>query len=150
MKVSSASKAKKGDAAPHAGQSLGKGGNQVSHVGDAQVSFAEIASDMEARQIIDELDDIGGQLSRYPTSVLLARYRELVRRALERIKSGMHIKREFKWRRTERSMFMTIERAENALNELEELEAALLREQDRTRMFSLIDEIKGCLISLLF
>jgi hypothetical protein len=45
---------------------------------------------------------------------------------------------------------MVIERTEDALGELEELESALDRERDRTHFFSLIDEIKGCLISLLF
>jgi uncharacterized protein YaaR (DUF327 family) len=102
---------------------------------------------MEAQQLIAELDDIGGQLSRFPTSVLLGRYRELVKMVLEKVKNGMHIKREFKWRRTERSMFLTIERTEDAM---EELDDALSREGDRTRLLSLMEEIKGCLISLLF
>jgi uncharacterized protein YaaR (DUF327 family) len=47
-------------------------------------------------------------------------------------------------------MFMVIERAEDALAELEELGSALDRERERTRLFELMDEIKGCLISLLF
>jgi hypothetical protein len=57
---------------------------------------------------------------------------------------------EYKWRRTERSMFMAIERTEEALGEIEELESALDRERERGIVMSLIDEIKGCLISLLF
>jgi uncharacterized protein YaaR (DUF327 family) len=81
---------------------------------------------------------------------LLARYKELVRSALSRARDRMKIKREFKWRRTERSMFMVIERAEDALDELSELESALGRESERTRMLELVEEIKGCLISLLF
>ncbi|MDR1471763.1 MAG: DUF327 family protein [Synergistaceae bacterium] len=150
MKVAGSTKTKTKEAAPYAPQSRGRGEAQVSGAEGARVSFAEMESDIEARMIIEELDDIGGRLCKYPTSVLLAQYRELVRRALDRIKRGMRIKREFKWRRTERSMFMTIERIEGALAELEDLEAALLRERDRTRVFSLMDEIKGCLISILF
>jgi hypothetical protein len=36
------------------------------------------------------------------------------------------------------------------MTELGELESAIAREGDRTRMYALIDEIKGCIISLLF
>jgi uncharacterized protein YaaR (DUF327 family) len=126
-----------------------KGGAGAALKGAAQVqsTFAEVVEDMEARQLIDELEIIGLQLSRFPTSALLSRYRELVRMALEKVKNGMHLRREFKWRRTERSMFVVIERTEDALDEMDE---ALLREADRTRMLSLMEEIKGCLISLLF
>jgi uncharacterized protein YaaR (DUF327 family) len=150
MKVSGSSKTKTKESAPYAPRGHSRDGERVSGAEELHASFAEIESDMEARMIIDELDDVGGRLCKYPTPMLLSQYRDLVRRALDRIKSGMRIKREFKWRRTERSMFMTIERAEGALSELEELETAMTREQDRTRMFSLIDEIKGCLISILF
>jgi uncharacterized protein YaaR (DUF327 family) len=102
---------------------------------------------MEAHQIMAELDGVGAQLSRFPTSALLMRYKYLVRLALDRVKGGMRIKREFKWRRTERSMFLTIERTEDAITELED---AIAKEGDRTRLLSLVEEIKGCLISLLF
>ena len=105
---------------------------------------------MELQAIISELDAIGSAMSRYSTSALLQRYKELVRQALMRVKNGMRIKREFKWRRTERSMFMTIERTEEALSEIEELESALERERERTQILSLMDEIKGCLLSLIF
>ncbi|MDR1966541.1 MAG: YaaR family protein [Synergistaceae bacterium] len=145
MKVGSASKLKSGEAAPHAGQSSGRG-SAVSGIGGA---FAEIAEEMEAGAIIAELDSIGAELSKYPTQALLGKYKELVRMALERVKNGARVKREYKWRRTERSMFMVIERVEDALGELGELESALGREGERAKVLSLIDEIKGCLISLL-
>jgi uncharacterized protein YaaR (DUF327 family) len=149
MKVGGASKLKSSETLSHSGQSGGRG-SSVSGVGGASQSFAGVAEDLESRALIAELDDIGAALSKYPTSVLLGRYKELVSMAMERVKNGMHIKREFKWRRTERSMFMVIERVEEAMEELGELESALGRERDRTRLYSLIDEIKGCLISLLF
>ncbi|MDR3163963.1 MAG: YaaR family protein [Synergistaceae bacterium] len=148
MKVSAA-KLKSGETATHSGQAATRGG-AVSGAHGAEKTFAEVVEDIELQGMITELDEIGAALSRYPTSALLRRYRELVKMALSRIKNSMHIRREFKWRRTERSMFMVIERADSALAELETLESAIERERDRTRMFSLIDEIKGCLISLLF
>lgn len=147
MKVSATSKPKTGEAAPYAGQSRSAGASPMGGVSPVQATFSEVVEDMEVRQLLAELDDLGSQLSRFPTSVLMGRYKELVRMVLERVRGNMQIRREFKWRRTERSMFLTIERTEGAL---EELEQALDREGDRIKVLSLIDEIKGCLISLLF
>jgi len=148
MKVSSASKLK-------TGETTGRSGGEarvsaVTGASGAYKTFAEVAEDMELQAIVAELDAIGSSMSRYPASALLQRYKELVRQALVMVKNGMRIKREFKWRRTERSMFMVIERTEEALSEIEELESALDRERERTRILSLIDEIKGCLLSLIF
>ena len=150
MKVSGASsdKGKKGAPAASAVPAKGSSGAAVGRVqAGASSSFVDVVEDMEARQIVDELDEIGLQLTRFPTTALVRRYRELVGLALDKVRNGMHIRREFKWRRTERSMFITIERTEGLLEELEEV---LLREGDRARGLSLVDEIKGCLISLLF
>jgi uncharacterized protein YaaR (DUF327 family) len=147
MKVSGASKSKAGEAAPMSPHGRSPGSTAVSRTDSAQATFSEVVVDMEARQLLEELDDIGAQLSRYPTSVLIGRYRDLVKMALEKARDGMQVKREFKWRRTERSMFLTIERTESALDELDD---ALMREGDRVRALSLLDEIKGCLISLIF
>ncbi|MDR3354518.1 MAG: DUF327 family protein [Synergistaceae bacterium] len=147
LKVSGSTKNKTSETAAQAasgrGQSLAPAGVSSPN----QTTFADVAWDMEAQQLIAELDDVGAQLSRFPTSALLMRYKDLVRLALDRVKSGMRIKREFKWRRTERSMFLTIERTEDAMTELED---AIAKEGDRTRLLSLVEEIKGCLISLLF
>jgi uncharacterized protein YaaR (DUF327 family) len=147
VKVSGSAKNKTGEATTHAASGRGAGITVTGASQGQRATFAEVAWDMEASQLIAELDEIGAQLSRFPTSVLLGKYRDLVRMVLERVKSGMRIKREFKWRRTERSMFLTIERTEEAMDELD---AVLSREGDRMRMLSLMDEIKGCLISLLF
>ena len=149
MKVSGAPKFKAGEAAARSGGAEARAG-AVSGVSGVNETFAEIAENMELQAIISELDAIGAAMSRYPTPVLLRRYKELVRQALIRVKNGMRIKREFKWRRTERSMFMVIERTEEALSEIEELESALERERERTQILSLMDEIKGCLLSLIF
>jgi uncharacterized protein YaaR (DUF327 family) len=147
MKVSDATKAKTGGTQSLIGGSRSGAGTAVSGTQAAQATFSDVVEDLESRQLIEELESVGLKLSRFPTSGLLARYRELVGMALEKVKNGMRLKREFKWRRTERSMFVTIERTEEALQEMDD---ALLREADRTRMLSLIEEIKGCLISLLF
>jgi Uncharacterized protein conserved in bacteria len=149
MKVSGPSKTKPGGAAQIAsGGGRNASGSAVSGAAGAPgATFAEVEQEMEVRALLAELDDIGGQLSRHPSTALVGRYKELVRIVLEKARNGMKIRREFKWRRTERSMFVTIERTEDALVELDE---ALSREGDRTRLLSLVDEIKGCLISLFF
>ncbi|GHV54236.1 hypothetical protein FACS1894216_13850 [Synergistales bacterium] len=148
MKVSDATKGGKSDlSASRAGGKSG-GSEAVRAPGGVQApAFTDVVEDIETRQLIDEIEAIGAQLSRFPTLTMMARYRELVRAALDKARSGVRLKRDFKWRRTERSMFVTIERTEEAL---EEIEALLGREADRTRMFELVEEIKGCLISLLF
>jgi uncharacterized protein YaaR (DUF327 family) len=148
MKVSGAPKLKSGETTSRSGQAETRGG--AVSVSGASRTFMEVAENMELQSIISELDELGASLSRYPTSALLGRYKELVRQALTRVRNGMRVKREFKWRRTERSMFMAIERTEEALAEIEELESALGRERERVMILSLVDEIKGCLISLLF
>lgn len=147
MKVSDATKRKTDGAPPFAGGARGSSGSSVGGVAASHETFAELVEDLEARQLLDELEAIGTQLSRFPTGALLGRYRELVRMALDRVRSNMQMRREFKWRRTERSMYIIIERVEGALDEMDE---ALLREGERTRLLSLMDEIKGCLISLIF
>ena len=149
MKVSGAAKLKTGETASRS-EGAESRGSAVSGVSKVHNTFAEVAENMELQAVISELDSIGAAMSRYPTAALLQRYKELVRQALMRVKNGMRIKREFKWRRTERSMFMVIERTEEALSEMEELESALERERERTQILSLMDEIKGCLLSLIF
>jgi uncharacterized protein YaaR (DUF327 family) len=147
VKTSGIPKTKAGETAFLSGGGRGGANRAVGGVSPMSETFAEVADDMESRMLIDELESTGLQLSRFPTSALLSRYRELVRMALEKIRNGMRIKRDFKWRRTERSMFVVIERTQEALDEMDE---AILREGGRTRMLSLMEEIKGCLISLLF
>lgn len=147
MKVSNAAKRKTDGAAQFTGGAKSSRGPSVGGISPSRETFAEVVEDLEVRQLLDELDAIGAQLSRFPAGALLAKYRELVMMALDRARNNMQIRREYKWKRTERAMYVIIERAEGALNEMDE---ALLREGERTRLLSLMDEIKGCLISLLF
>ena len=147
MKIIDATKSKTGETTHYFGHSRERTGVAPTGVSPVQGTFADVAMDIELRLLIDELDNIGSQLSRFPTGTLLVRYRELVGLLLDKAKDNVRVRRDFKWRRTERSMFVVIERVEDALSELDE---ALARESDRTRMLSLMEEIKGCLISLLF
>lgn len=153
IKVSSSpsEKGKSGPAAQHAARARSvapTGGTaSVERPHAVQETFADVAEDIEVRRIIEEIDEVGSELTKFPTTALMSRYRGLVRAALEHVRAGMRINREFKWRRTERSMFITIEKTEGLLDELEEM---LMREGDRAGSLSLVDEIKGCLISLLF
>ncbi len=110
-------------------------------------TFDDVVEEMETKRLMDEVRLLGGQLSRYPTATLLAQYRALVRMLLDKVRSGMHTKREYKWRRTERAMFIVVERVEEALGEMEEV---LRGEGERTRLLALVEEVKGCLLSLLF
>ncbi len=94
-----------------------------------------------------ELDDIGSKLSRVPSRVVLARYRELVKQLLDQALKGFLLRRDLRWRRTERRAFVVVEQTEEWLQELEDV---LLRENQRTKALRLMEDIKGCLISLLF
>ncbi|MDR3255025.1 MAG: DUF327 family protein [Synergistaceae bacterium] len=147
MKISDATKAKTGGASSLFGGGKSSSGTAATGAAPTQAVFSDVVDDIESHQLIEELESIGLRLSRFPTQDLLNRYRELVGMALDKVKKTMRLKREFKWRRTERSMFVVIERTEDALQEMDD---ALMREADRTRMLSLMEEIKGCLISLLF
>jgi uncharacterized protein YaaR (DUF327 family) len=60
---------------------------------------------------------------------------------------GFSLRRDLKWRRTDRGTYVMVEKAESALSELEEV---FRQEGGRTRALQLMEEIKGCLISLLF
>ena len=146
MKVSGATKAKsEGTAAASAGTK--SAGKAVSAVTSVQQSFNEVVEDVETQRLISELDSVGSMLTQHPTTALMSRYRQLVGMALEKVKNASQLKREFKWKRTERAMYITIARTEEALEELDE---AIMKEADRVKVLALIDEIKGCLISLLF
>lgn len=133
----------------HAGRVHGASGTEPGTVERAGASstFLDVVDDVESRQLIDEIDEIAAQMTKFPTATLVRRYRELVGMALDKVRSGMQIRREFKWRRTERAMFITIEKTEGLLDDLE---GVLMREGDRARSLALVDEIKGCLISMLF
>jgi len=111
------------------------------------VSVEDAMAELEIRELLDRLDAVASKLSLFPGERLLIEYRLILKELLARVMKGFSLKRDLQWRRTSRSTYVTIERAEAALAELEE---AFRQESGRTRALQLMEEIKGCLISLLF
>ena len=138
------------------GKVEGRGGGGHRHaspqaVSPARPSFGtsveEAMEELEVRELLDRLDAITGKLSLFPAERLLEEYKLILKELLGRAMRGFSLKRDLKWRRTSRSTYVIIERAESALTELEK---AFRQESGRTRALQLMEEIKGCLISLLF
>ena len=125
--------------------------NSPQAVSSARPSFGasieDAMADLEVQELLDRLDAIASKLSLFPAERLLIEYRLVVKELLARIMKGFSLKRDLQWRRTSRSTYITIERAESALAELDE---AFRQESGRTKALQLMEEIKGCLISLLF
>lgn len=110
-------------------------------------SFDLSMEEIEIRDLLEHLDSIARKLSVFPAERLLIEYKTALRELLTRAMRGFNIRRDLKWRRTDRNLYVTIEKAEAAM---EELERVFLQEGGRTRALQLMEEIKGCLISLLF
>lgn len=109
-------------------------------------SFEAAMEAAELEELLDRLYELSDKLSVFPGGRLIAEYRQVLHELLKRASQGLRIKRDMRWRKTDRKMYITIERAGKAMEELEE---AFLYEGDRTRALALMEEIKGCLISLL-
>jgi len=112
-----------------------------------RASVEDAMSELEVRELLERLDAIASKLSLFPAERLLVEYRLVVKELLARVMKGLSLKRDLQWRRTSRSTYVTIEKTEAALAELEEV---FRQESGRTRSLRLMEEIKGCLISLLF
>ena len=93
-----------------------------------------------------QLYELSDRLSVFPGGRLIEEYRSVLTELLKRAAKGLRIKRDMRWRKTDRKLYVTIERAEKAMDELEE---AFIYEGNRTKALALMEEIKGCLISLL-
>ncbi|MDO4785520.1 MAG: DUF327 domain-containing protein [Fretibacterium sp.] len=126
----------------------GGGGRSASAPGSvaAPAPFGLAMEESEIRVLLDRLDAVSARLSVFPAERLIAEYRSILTDLLRRAMKGFSLRRDLRWRKTDRKMFVTIERAEAAM---EELEDAFRREGDRSRAIALLEEIKGCLISLL-
>ena len=112
----------------------------------ASGSFDAALEATEIDELLDRLDALSAKLSVFPAGRLIEEYRSVLSELLQRLTRGFQIKRDLRWRKTDRKMYVTIERVEEAMEELEE---AFQYEGDRTKALSLMEEIKGCLISLL-
>jgi uncharacterized protein YaaR (DUF327 family) len=134
----------------------GGGGGASRHSASSQVaaprssfgvSLENAREEIEIRELLARLDDIARQLSVFPADRLLLEYRAVLKELLARAMKGFSLKRDLKWRRTDRNTYVTVEKVEAYMDELEE---AFKTESGRTRALKLMEEIKGCLISLLF
>lgn len=115
-------------------------------IASSAFSFDAAMEAAELEELLDRLYELSDKLSVFPGGRLIAEYRQVLHELLKRASQGLRIKRDMRWRKTDRKMYITIERAGKAMEELEE---AFLYEGDRTRALALMEEIKGCLISLL-
>ena len=128
------------------------GGHTGSHTAPANAvassafSFDAAMESTELEDLLDQLYELSDRLSVFPGGRLIEEYRNVLTELLRRATQGLRIKRDMRWRKTDRKMYVTIERAEKAMDELEE---AFLYEGNRTKALALMEEIKGCLISLL-
>lgn len=126
------------------------GGQSTSHsagaVNSFSLSFDSAMISAELEELLDRLYELSDKLTVYPGGKLISEYRSVLHELLKRAAQGFRIKRDMRWRKTDRKMYITIERANKAMDELEE---AFMYEGDKTKALSLMEEIKGCLISLL-
>lgn len=115
-------------------------------VASSAFSFDAAMESTELEDLLDQLYELSDRLSVFPGGRLIEEYRNVLHELLKRAAKGLRIKRDMRWRKTDRKLYVTIERAEKAMDELEE---AFIYEGNRTKALALMEEIKGCLISLL-
>lgn len=129
------------------------GGGHNMNIGSSHAAFSSsFDGALEASEIEDLLDrlyDISARLSVYPAAKLIEEYRAVLSELLKRAMKRLKIKRDLRWRKTDRKLYVTIEKIERVEQAMDELEEAFLYEGNRTRALSIMEEIKGCLISLL-
>lgn len=118
----------------------------ASSVSASGFSFEAAMEATELEELLDRLYELSDRLSVFPGGRLIEEYRSVLHELLKRAAQGMRIKRDMRWRKNDRKLYITIERAEQAMEELEE---AFLFEGNRTKALAIMEEIKGCLISLL-
>ena len=128
------------------GGGMGHHTESASAVNPSEFSFEAVMESTELEDLLDQLYELSDKLSVFPGGRLIEEYRSVLHELLKRAAQGMRIKRDMRWRKTDRKLYITIERAEQAMEELEE---AFLYEGNRTNALALMEEIKGCLISLL-
>jgi len=109
-------------------------------------TFDSVFSTSEVEVLLQEVDNLSRHLFLFPSKTLLGKYREAVQLVLYKAEERMKLRKDYKWRRTNRSVYVTIEKTEKLL---EEIEVVLTRAGERNRLSRLLDEVKGCLISLM-
>ncbi len=109
-------------------------------------SFDAVFSNSEIEVLLQEVDHLSRQLFLFPSKTLLAKYRDAVRLLLFKAEERLKLRKDYKWRRTNRSVYITIEKTEALLDEIE---VVLTKAGERSLLSKLLDEVKGCLISLM-
>jgi uncharacterized protein YaaR (DUF327 family) len=111
-----------------------------------EASITDMTEEIEIRELLERLDAAAAKLSVFPAERLLVESQAVIGERLARAMKDFNLQRDLKWRRTDRSTYVLVGKAETALAELEDI---FRQEGGRTRMLQLMEEIKGCLISLL-
>ncbi len=130
----------------YGGHSTGNSPAPAGSISSSAFSFDAAMESTELEELLDRLYELSDKLSVFPGGRLIEEYRNVLHELLKRAAKGLRIKRDMRWRKTDRKMYITIERANKAMDELED---AFRYEGDRTKALALMEEIKGCLISLL-
>ena len=89
-------------------------------ISSAGMSFDAALEATELQELLDRLYDLSDRLSVFPAARLIEEYRTVLTQLLRRAMQGLRIKRDLRWRKTDRKMYVTIERVEDAMDELEE------------------------------
>jgi uncharacterized protein YaaR (DUF327 family) len=110
------------------------------------VSFDSLLSDMEIRVLMERLEQTTRRLTLFPAETIFEEYKLIVSECLRRVLSSMKVRKDLRWRKADKNLLVTISKTEGALAELETI---IQREGDRTRALRVMEEIKGCLLSLL-
>lgn len=92
----------------------------MSEISSSAFTFEAAMEATELEDLLDQLYYLSDRLSVFPSGLLIAEYREILSELLRRITKGLRIKRDMRWRKTDRKMYVTIERTEKAMEELEE------------------------------
>jgi len=109
-------------------------------------SFEGYVDREEINYLLRELDDLGIALSRYPSKELIYKYRSLVRQIIALILEKLRVKKEYGFSSRSNKIYTIVERTDSSLSKLED---ALEKEREKIIILNIIEEIKGCLISLL-
>ncbi|MBQ6113544.1 MAG: hypothetical protein IJL10_04675, partial [Synergistaceae bacterium] len=100
------------------------GGHSGSHtspansVASSAFSFDAAMEATELEELLDRLYELSDKLSVFPGGRLIEEYRNVLHELLKRAAKGLRIKRDMRWRKTDRKMYVTIERAGKAMEEL--------------------------------
>ncbi len=125
-------------------RSRGRGGS--ARLLEPLPTFDEALDSLELDGLFSRLDEVAERLGKHPSRSLLLEYRGLVGELLRREGRANRLREDYRWRRASRTRFVLVERAQEALKEIE---AVLDREGERISLLKLMEEVKGCLISLL-